>query len=158
MESRRVEYQARMPTPFAVLGVRTACDVLVSIDFLAQDTPVLLAQDPFTGEVCRQLRAYLDDPHHLFALPLAVGGTVFQRRVWDELARIRCGETRTYAEVAAHTGSGARAVGNACGANRVPIVIPCHRVVGSRGIGGFMNATGGIALDVKRWLLEHERR
>ena len=143
-KSQRADYQARVRDAFAVLGVRTECDVLVGIDFLALDAPRLAALDPFTGEVCRQLRAYLDDPHFRFDLPIAVGGTVFQRRVWDELARIPCGETRTYAEVAARTGSGARAVGNACGANRVPLVIPCHRVVGSRGLGGFMNAHGGF--------------
>jgi methylated-DNA-[protein]-cysteine S-methyltransferase len=158
MKAKRADYQARVRTPFAVLGVRTECDVLVGIDFLALDAPRLAAQDPFTAEVCRQLRAYLDEPRLRFDLPIAVGGTVFQRRVWDEVARIPCGETRAYAEVATRTGSGARAVGNACGANRVPLVIPCHRVVGSHGLGGFMNAHGGFCLAVKRWLLDHECR
>jgi methylated-DNA-[protein]-cysteine S-methyltransferase len=158
MKAKCVEYQAKLPTPCAVLGVRTECDVLVGIDFLAMDTAPLAARDPFTGEVCRQLRAYLADPRLRFEVPLAVGGTLFQKRVWDEVSRIQCGETRTYSEVAARAGSGARAVGNACGANRVPLVIPCHRVVGSQGIGGFMNANGGFSLDVKRWLLDHERK
>ncbi len=152
-----MEYQARLPAPFAVLGVRTESDVLIGIDFLPLDTSSVAPTDPFTIEVCRQLQAYLEDPRQPFELPIAVGGTVFQRRVWSDIARIHCGETRTYAEVAARTGSGARAVGNACGANRVPLVIPCHRVVGSHGIGGFMNANDGVVLDVKRWLLQHER-
>ena len=158
MESKRLDYQARVPTPFAVLGVRTECDVLVGIDFLTMGTAPLAARDRFTAEVCRQLRVYLDDPCLHFELPIAVGGTLFQNRVWDEVVRIPCGETRTYAEVAACIGSGARAVGNACGANRVPLVIPCHRVVGRQGIGGFMNANGGFSLEVKRWLLAHERQ
>lgn len=153
-----MEYQATMPAPFAVLGVRTESDVLIGIDFLPPGTPAAAPVDPFTLEVCRQLRAYLDDARRPFELPIAVGGTAFQRRVWNEIARIPCGQTRTYADVAARAGSGARAVGNACGANPVPLVIPCHRVVSSHGIGGFMNARGGIALDVKRWLLQHECR
>lgn len=147
-----------MPTPFAVLGVRTECDVLVGVDFLAIDAPPRAARDPFTREVCRQLQAYLDDPHWPFALPVALAGTAFQRRVWHEIARIPCGETRTYAEVAARIGSGARALGNACGANPVPLVVPCHRVVARHGIGGFMNANGGFSREIKRWLLDHERR
>jgi methylated-DNA-[protein]-cysteine S-methyltransferase len=153
-----MEYQAKMPSPFAVLGISTASDVLVGIDFLPADTAALPARDAFTAEVCRQLRAYLEDPRRIFEVPIAVGGTPYQRRVWHEIARIPCGETRTYAELAARTGSGARAVGNACGANRVPLVIPCHRVVGRHGIGGFMNARGGVGLEIKRWLLHHERR
>lgn len=153
-----MEYRARMPTPFAVLGIRTESDVLIGIDFLSVDTSAMAPGDPFTVEVCRQLHAYLEDASRPFELPIATGGTAFQRRVWKEIARIPCGETRTYAEVAERIGSGARAVGNACGANRVPLVIPCHRVVSSHGIGGFMNANGGVGRDVKRWLLQHERR
>lgn len=78
--------------------------------------------------------------------------------MWYEIGQIPCGETCTYADLAARIGSGARAVGNACGANPVPLVVPCHRVVASRGLGGFMNASGGFAREVKRWLLDHERR
>jgi methylated-DNA-[protein]-cysteine S-methyltransferase len=151
-------YQARLATPFAVLGVRTDSELLLGIDFLDLDAAPLPAADLFTVEVCRQLSAYLSDPGFRFELPLAVGGTLFQKRVWGEISRIPRSETRSYSEVAEGIGSGARAVGAACGANRVPLVIPCHRVVGHRGIGGFMNANAGSALAVKRWLLDHERK
>jgi methylated-DNA-[protein]-cysteine S-methyltransferase len=73
------------------------------------------------------------------------------------MQKIPRGETRTYGEVATTLGSAARAVGQACGENRLPIVIPCHRVVAAGGIGGFGHARGGYLLEAKRWLLGHER-
>ena len=68
------------------------------------------------------------------------------------------GETRSYGELATSLKSGAQAVGQACGANPIPIVIPCHRVVGKSGLGGFMRHASGVSLDIKRWLLAHEQR
>ena len=108
-------------------------------------------------EAVRQLRAYLKDPRFQFSLPLQPQGTHFQRRVWAGIAAIPAGATRTYGEVAAAIGSGPRAVGNACGANPYPLVVPCHRVVAAhQGLGGFARQRGGFLLDVKRWLLAHE--
>jgi methylated-DNA-[protein]-cysteine S-methyltransferase len=66
------------------------------------------------------------------------------------------GRTRTYGELARELGGEARAVGQACGDNRLPIVIPCHRVVAADGIGGFAHATDGYPIEAKRWLLLHE--
>jgi methylated-DNA-[protein]-cysteine S-methyltransferase len=106
------------------------------------------------NELTRQLRGYFAGGKRGFFLPLSPPGTPFQQRVWAELARIPFGERRTYAQVAEALGGRglARAVGNACGANPLPIVIPCHRVVASNGgLGGF---SGGLA--VKRLLLELE--
>ena len=105
----------------------------------------------------RQLRAWLKDPTFRFGLPLAPAGTHFQRKVWDQIAAIPAGRTKSYGEVAAAIRSGPRAVGNACGANPYPIVVPCHRVVGAKqSLGGFARQRGGFLLDVKRWLLAHE--
>src|SRR5439155_16517220 len=92
------------------------------------------------------------EPH--LDLPLDIRATSFQRRVWEALRAIPYGETRTYGEIAATVGSprAARAVGQACGANPVSIVVPCHRVVAGGGkLGGY-----GWGLDRKRWLLDHE--
>ncbi len=83
-------------------------------------------------------------------------GTPFQRRVWRALQDIPPGQTRSYGELAARLGSGARAVGNACRRNPVPLIVPCHRVVGAHGPGGFSGQTGGAALQRKLWLLAHE--
>ena len=110
-------------------------------------------------ETVRQLRAYLADPQFEFGLPLAPAGTVFQRKVWAQIATIPCGTTRSYGEVAESIHSGPRAVGNACGANPYPLVIPCHRVLAAnQGLGGFARQRGGFLLDIKRWLLQHEGR
>src|SRR4030095_13807993 len=84
---------------------------------------------------------YLDDPEFKFTIPLAPGGTPFQRRVWDAIRAIPVTESRTYGEIARAVRSAPRAIGQACGANRIALIIPCHRVVGSRGaIGGVIGA------------------
>jgi AraC family transcriptional regulator of adaptative response/methylated-DNA-[protein]-cysteine methyltransferase len=96
----------------------------------------------------------IDGAEPSMQLPVDVRGTAFQQRVWRELTCIPRGETRSYREVAEAVGKphGARAVGNACGSNPVPIVVPCHRVVASDGgLGGF-----GLGLDRKRVLLDNE--
>jgi len=91
-------------------------------------------------------------------LPLEIEGTPFQKTVWRAMCAIPRGRTRTYGALAQELGGEARAVGQACGDNRLPIVIPCHRVVAADSIGGFSHATGGYLLEAKRWLLMHEAR
>lgn len=147
---------AVLPAPTFCLGIRCTDDEITEIVYLEPGAEIrprsLLAK-----EAVRQLRAYLKDPGFSFSLPLAPAGTTFQRRVWDGIAAIGPGETRTYGELAAAIHSGPRAVGNACGANPYPLVVPCHRVVAAnRGLGGFARQRGGFVLDVKRWLLAHE--
>ena len=105
----------------------------------------------------RQLERYREDPDARFDLPLLIEGTDFQRRVWDAMRAIPRGRTLTYGEIARKLHGEARVVGQACGDNKLPIVIPCHRVVAADGIGGFGHSTGGYLLEAKRWLLMHER-
>jgi methylated-DNA-[protein]-cysteine S-methyltransferase len=103
-----------------------------------------------------QLRAYFDGALLQFDLPLVFGGTEFQQRVWSHLRAIPYGETTTYAAIARAIGrpDAVRAVGAANGANPIPVVVPCHRVIGSNGaLTGF-----GGGIEVKRWLLDHEER
>jgi methylated-DNA-[protein]-cysteine S-methyltransferase len=140
------------------LGVHCDDDEVTEIVYLepcAESKPqTLLAK-----EAVRQLRAYLKDARFPFSLPLQPKGTPFQRRVWAGILAIPSGETRSYGELAQAIGSGPRAVGNACGANPYPLVVPCHRVVAAnQGLGGFARQRGGFLLDVKRWLLGHEMR
>ena len=105
-------------------------------------------------EVERQLAGYFAGELREFTLPLETPGTEFQRRVWGALVKIPFGETCSYGDLAERIGSvgGQRAVGAANGANRVAIVVPCHRVIES---GGGLRGYGG-GLERKRWLLEHE--
>ncbi|MBS0588354.1 MAG: methylated-DNA--[protein]-cysteine S-methyltransferase [Proteobacteria bacterium] len=150
-------YQAKLWTPFAVLGIKTEEDWLTAIDYLPADTPTLAPQTLLAKEVCRQLQAYLAAPDFRFDLSLHIGGTMHQQRVWQAIQAIPSGETSSYAEIATQLHSAPRAVGRACGANRIPIIIPCHRVIAKNGgLGGFMNASDGDPLEIKRWLLRHE--
>lgn len=152
-----MDYQICMTSPFAVLGVRCDAKALVGLDFLPADTSVFISQDSFSKKVYDAIAQYLISAGFPLDLPLSPSGTSFQKKVWDELRRIPCGQTITYAELARRVGSGARAVANACGANPIPLVIPCHRVVSTHGLGGFMKSREKSSLTIKRWLIEHER-
>ena len=150
-------YSAKMKTPFAVLGIRTAGGAVTGIEYLPRTERAQAPTSALAERVVRQVERYLTDPHFRFTLPLAPVGTPFRRRVWQALEGIPVGESRTYGELARLLHTAPRAVGGACGANGIALVIPCHRVVGSHGsLGGFMNAVGGDPIAIKRWLLTHE--
>jgi len=149
-------FHARLDTPFAVLGIRTIGERLTDIEYLPRGVATLAPLNKLAERACRQLERYLDDPRYRFDLPFEYIGTDFQCRVWKEISRISSGKTITYKGVAQRLKSAPRPVGGACGANRIPIIIPCHRVLASHGIGGFMHARGGAPIDIKRWLLRHE--
>ena len=102
------------------------------------------------------MEGYREDPDTKFDFPIRVEGNDLQRAVWLAMCAIPRGKTRTYGEIARELGTDARDIGRACGDNRLPIVIPCHRVVAADGIGGFGHATSGYLIEVKRWLLAHE--
>lgn len=102
------------------------------------------------------LLAYLADPHASIPTLHPSGGTPYQQKVWQALQRIPVSEVRTYGELARELGSGARAVAQACRANPWPVLIPCHRVVSTTGLGGYMGKVDGPELEIKRWLLHHE--
>jgi methylated-DNA-[protein]-cysteine S-methyltransferase len=149
-------YAAVLSAPGFSIGICCDDDEITAIDYLEPRTEIV-PKTPLAKEAVRQLRAWLRDPHFTFGLPLAPAGTHFQRRVWQQIAAIPAGQTRSYGEVAADIHSGPRAVGNACGANPYPIVVPCHRVVAAnQGLGGFARQRGGFLLDIKKWLLDHE--
>jgi methylated-DNA-[protein]-cysteine S-methyltransferase len=149
-------YQAIVAAPGFALGVQCNDDEITGIDFLeprAEQAPTT----PLAAETVRQLKAYIADPSFVFGLPLRPAGTTFQRRVWEQISAIPCGQTNTYGQLAKNLKNAPRAVGQACGANFYPVVIPCHRVIATGGgLGGFARERGGFLLDVKRWLLNHE--
>lgn len=153
-------YDAILTTPFpqAKLGVRINHGALCSIDFLDPNIDDLPPMDPVAGEVARQLMAYFSNPSYVFSLPQITVGTLFQRRVWQALCEIPPGKPCCYGDVARRLGSGPRAVGGACRTNPIPIVVPCHRVVGVNGLVGYSGAVSGEGLAIKRWLLDHESR
>ena len=110
--------------------------------------------NPTLCKTAEALKAYFQSGTDDFAdLPLDAVGTDFQMKVWAEMRKIPAGQTRTYGDIAKTLNSSAQAVGNACGANPIPILIPCHRVVGKTSLGGY---TGDGGLDTKRDLLRLE--
>lgn len=149
-------YQAVVAAPGFALGVQCDADEITGINFL-EPRPEQLPNSVLAAEAVHQLKAYIADPGFVFGLPLRPVGTTFQRRVWEQISAIPAGQTNTYGQLAKNLKNAPRAVGQACGANFYPVVIPCHRVIASGGgLGGFNRERGGFLLDVKRWLLKHE--
>lgn len=153
---RPAGFDAVLATPFGKLGIRTEGDAVVEIAFLPHSVAARQSVEPLVRDACAQVERYLLDPDYRFGLPLKAAGTPFQRRVWNAISAIPRGRTRSYGDIARDLGSAPRAVGQACGENRYPLVIPCHRVVSASGVGGFAHAEGGYLLRIKRWLLVHE--
>lgn len=152
------DFVASMPTPFGMLGLRSSLDGLREIGFLAAGSPARAPVDPLLLETMLRLDAYFAGATADFSdLPLAPEGTPFQHRVWASLRAIAPGETRRYGELAAELGTAARAIGGACRANPLLLLVPCHRIVASSGDGGFMGAADGVWPQRKRQLLAHER-
>ena len=157
MKANVADFAAKIRAPFAVVGVRTAGGAVTGITYLPKGERPLAPTNALAERACRQLERYLADPQFRFTLPLAAAGTPFQRGVWEALEAIPLGESRTYGEIARKLRTAPRAIGGACGANPIAVVIPCHRVVGSQGsLGGFMGVTDGDPIAIKRWLLQHE--
>jgi methylated-DNA-[protein]-cysteine S-methyltransferase len=150
-------YDALHRTPFAVLGISTVDVWVTGVDYLPVDVEPRTPRNALAHEVVEQVERYLEDPGFRFELPLKIQGSEFRKRVWDVMCAIPAGQTLTYGDVAKRLDSAARAVGGACGDNRIPLIIPCHRIVARGGIGGFMHTTGERELNIKRWLLAHEQ-
>jgi methylated-DNA-[protein]-cysteine S-methyltransferase len=151
--------EALISTPFGAVAI-TEHNGRLAIELLAVPTKGSIqiakqSSNPVLVNACQQIIDYLQQPITKFDLPATQQGTAFQQRVWNAIMAIPLGQTRTYSEIAQQIGSGPRAVANACGANSLPLVVPCHRVVAKHGIGGFMQGQKNGLL-VKQWLLRHE--
>lgn len=151
-------FSAIVAAPFGAVGIRTEASCLQELVYLPPSFETKAAADALAERVAVQLMRYLDDPDYLFDLPLPDIGTLFQRRVWQAISAIPRGQVLTYGQIARQLRSAPRAVGQACGANWFPLLIPCHRVTAAGGLGGFAHHddASGFHLGVKRWLLAHE--
>ena len=151
------DFAAKLATPFAVLGLRTNGSALTSLQYLPVGETAVAPGDRVAEQAAHEIARWLEDPDFRFSVALAPVGTPFRQRVWAALLTIPRGQSRTYGDVARLVGSAPRAVGQACGDNPIPLIIPCHRVVGANGaLGGFMHAGDGDPIAIKRWLLAHE--
>ncbi|MBC3886497.1 methylated-DNA--[protein]-cysteine S-methyltransferase [Undibacterium griseum] len=147
-----------LEAPFGALGIRVEQNMVSELVYLPTRFTEKAPEDALSEQVMRQVECYLDDPDFRFQLPLKPAGTEFQRRVWQGISSIPRGEVLTYGQIARQIRSAPRAVGQACGANWYPLVIPCHRVTAAGGLGGFAHDDdeNGYHLSIKRWLLAHE--
>lgn len=145
-----------MDSPIGGLRIRTSAGLVTAIDFGASRPRHSRVADPLLDLAEQQLGEYFGGERTTFDLPLANDGTEFQKKVWGELVRIPYGETASYGDIARRLGYEpviSRAVGAANGANPIPIVVPCHRVIGADG--SLTGYAGG--LERKRTLLDLER-
>ena len=158
MKTDQVLFNAIVPAAFGALGIRTLEGRVRELVYLPPSFEEKAADNEVAAQAAEQVASYLADPDFHFDLPLFEAGTDFQRRVWSEISSIPRGSVKTYGQLAKTIGSAPRAVGQACGANWFPLIIPCHRVTASSGLGGFSNQDdeNGFHLSVKRWLLRHE--
>ena len=144
--------QLSLHTPIGPITVSEENGAIVALDWGwgrdQTETPVLL-------RARTELHAYVDGDTSGVTVPLNPAGTAYRRRVWQALRDIPYAATRSYAEIAGVAGGVARSVGQASAANPIPIIIPCHRVLASDGIGGY---SGGEGLETKRYLLGLESR
>ena len=138
------------------VAVATRHGCVSEIRYLPPTVALKAPANELAVRAVQQLKEYRSNPNAIFDLPLLIEGTEFQRQLWGALCDIPRGKTLTYGQLAQRLGAEARAVGQACGDNRLPIVIPCHRVVAAKGIGGFAHCTSGYLIEAKRWLLMHE--
>lgn len=151
------DFDAVVRAPFGGIGVRTHDGLVSELVYLPASVAPKAAASGLAREAACQLAGYLKNPAFAFDLPLVERGTEFQRNVWAVVRAIPCGRTLSYGDVARRIRSAPRAVGQACGANWFPLVVPCHRVLAANGLGGFAHHDAGFHLNIKRWLLAHER-
>ena len=157
-----MNWDAVIEFPKMKVAVATHDGRISGIRYLPTDTELKAPANALAERAVRQLEQYRKDPDVKFDLPLLIEGTEFQKKLWQALCEIPRGRTLTYGEMSRKLGGAdfesARSVGQACGDNKLPIVIPCHRVVAADGIGGFSHSTDGYLIEAKRWLLMHEAR
>lgn len=163
-------YAASLATPIGKVGLYATADFFYKLKFLPSEMELIAPSSPSVAKIVEELCCYFRDPNFRFSIPLEIHGTTLQRAIWQALCAIPVGTTLTYGALAKQLNTSPRVVGNACRANSFPIIIPCHRVVGVAGLGGYAgeiaadgsdNSCGGSSsgesmLAKKRWLLQHE--
>lgn len=147
-----ITYQA----PISKLKIEIANEELVALDYISTQIAIKTPKTKLGKSIFQQLDCYFKNPKFEFSLPIHLQGTHFQKAVWALLQQIPPGSTRTYGDLAKQLKSSPRAVGNACRANPIAIIVPCHRVVGKDNMGGYGGATTGMKMDKKLRLLQHE--
>ncbi|MBU0456472.1 MAG: methylated-DNA--[protein]-cysteine S-methyltransferase [Pseudomonadota bacterium] len=151
-----MQYETTITSPIGELTLIFQQEFLIGIRFSNDGRTTKQDQNPSKQVVVDQLHAYFNNPYFRFNIPLKLLGTDHQQKVWHALQEIPVGTTITYGELAKSIKSSARAVGQACRKNPIPIIFPCHRVVGVQGLTGYSGRRTGKMLEIKEKLLKHE--
>jgi methylated-DNA-[protein]-cysteine S-methyltransferase len=144
-----------MESPIGVLELKAEDETLVSLRFVSESQPAPVTELPLLHEAKRQLEEYFKGIREEFTLPLKIEGTEFQREVWKALREIPYGSTCSYGDIAKRIDrpKAVRAIGQANKANKFPIIIPCHRVIGKN---NSLTGYAGKQVDKKEILLSLE--
>jgi len=145
-----------MNSPVGKLYIETEGEYLIGLEYHSKRALTTGPVSKTAKKVKKQIEAYFSSADHNFELPIKLNGTDFQKKVWAAMRKIPAGKACTYGEISDALKSSPRAVGNACRANPIPLVVPCHRIVAKSGIGGFGGQTKGRNINCKTWLLKHE--
>ena len=149
-------YKSFYNSPVGLIEIGGTENSITSLYFIDEEFNPEAKSNPYIDKCVEQIDEYFNGERKIFKLDIKAEGTEFQKRVWNELLNIPYGETRSYMEITKTLGDkkAIRAVANANGQNKISIIIPCHRVIGSDG-----SLTGyGGGLWRKKWLLEHEQK
>lgn len=156
LKSKNASYQGTLSSPVGVIGISATDHDLLGIDYLPPEYPIIKPKTIAAKDAIEQLLCYFADPTFPFDIPFNLDVSPFQKSVLMALKQIPIGSTQSYADIAKQLQTSPRPVGNACRKNPLPIVIPCHRIISTNGMGGYSGATKGPLLDIKHWLLQHE--
>ena len=149
--------QIVLVTPIGKLAIEYEQDFVLKVMHIPSQARIKSSKDYFAKEIQNQIGAYFSGELEKFDIPFLFSDcTDFQILVWDQIRKIPFGTTKTYGEIANKLKSGPRAVGNACRRNHLLLIVPCHRVVSTTGLGGFMGDIDGSLVKRKKWLLNHE--
>lgn len=143
-------------TPIAKFGIYSKGNVLINAEWILDTRMTRKPETEFLTDVQQQINLFWQGSHQFSSIAMLKPGTDHRIKLLEELCRIPAGETRTYADLAKALGSSPRAIGGACRNNPFPLLIPCHRVVSTSGLGGYSGQTEGELPEIKQKLLAYE--
>jgi len=144
-----------LSTPIGCIKITVNNKYLTNLKFIQKST-LKIDNSIFVKSIEQQLQSYFSNPKFKIKIPIKPHGTTFQKSVWNKLQEIPSGIVCTYGELAKKLNSSPRAIGQACKANPIPIIIPCHRIISKTSVGGFMGNSTKF-LKIKKNLLSHEQ-
>lgn len=146
------------PKRLGKLGIVVNKNSLVGIHFLDTQVADKPPVSSISQQIVSQIEQFFLNPIHPFSFYIKAEGSHFQKIVWRQLRKLAPGHVCRYGDLAKKCQTSARAIGNACRANPIPIVVPCHRVVAATGLGGYSGKVIGREIAIKKWLLNNESK